>query len=137
MTIELEDETLVIKTLDITATIKKRNRMLIIELTEKEAIFPFQTMAVPVSKEKPNTKELAKALNTSLDDLDLTVRTYNCLKAAKIYTLIDLVQKTPEDLNIIRHFGQKSRDEIIETLKNRGLSLGMDVSEILKENLIF
>jgi DNA-directed RNA polymerase alpha subunit len=137
MTIELEDETLIIKTLDITTTIKKRNRMLIIELTDKEAIFPYQTMAVPVSKEKPDTKELTKTLKTPLEDLDLSVRAFNCLKAAKIYTLIDLVQYTKETLNTFRNFGQKSIDEIERTLELRGLSLGMDISETVKNNLIF
>ena len=53
-----------------------------------------------------------------IDDLELSVRAYNCLKRAGINTIADLLDKSPEDLGKVRNLGKKSIDEIIEKLKN-------------------
>lgn len=74
--------------------------------------------------------QLRKTLNTSLEDLELSVRAFNCLKAAKINSLIELVQYTQDELMKFRNFGQKSLTEIEQILDERGLTFGMDVSRI-------
>lgn len=76
------------------------------------------------------TLQLRKVLKTPLEDLDLSVRAFNCLKAAKINTLYELVEYEPEDLMKFRNFGQKSLSEIDQVLNERGLSFGMDLSRL-------
>lgn len=72
---------------------------------------------------------MRKLLKTSLEDLDLSVRAYNCLKAAKINTLADLVQYETHVLLKFRNFGKKSLVEIEELLQTKGLTFGMDLSK--------
>jgi len=76
------------------------------------------------------TLQLRKILKTPLEDLDLSVRAFNCLKAAKINSLSELVQYEQEDLMKFRNFGQKSLSEIDQVLQERGLSFGMDLSKL-------
>jgi DNA-directed RNA polymerase subunit alpha len=76
------------------------------------------------------TLQLRKVLKTPLEDLDLSVRAFNCLKAAKINSLSELVQYEQEDLMKFRNFGQKSLSEIEQVLNERGLGFGMDLSKI-------
>jgi DNA-directed RNA polymerase subunit alpha len=76
------------------------------------------------------TLQLRKMLKTPLEDLDLSVRAFNCLKAAKINSLSELVQYEQEDLMKFRNFGQKSLSEIEQVLHERGLSFGMDLSKL-------
>ncbi|AYD49446.1 MAG TPA: DNA-directed RNA polymerase subunit alpha [Arachidicoccus soli] len=71
--------------------------------------------------------QLRKVLKTPLEDLDLSVRAFNCLKAAKINSLSELVQYEQEDLMKFRNFGQKSLTEIEQVLHERGLQFGMDL----------
>jgi DNA-directed RNA polymerase subunit alpha len=61
-----------------------------------------------------------------IEELELGVRSYNCLKRAGIQTVGDLVSKTEAELNAIPNFGKKSIDEVVETLNARGLSLRQD-----------
>jgi DNA-directed RNA polymerase subunit alpha len=58
-----------------------------------------------------------------IEELELGVRSYNCLKRAGIQTVGDLVSKSEGELNAIPNFGKKSIDEVIETLHARGLGL--------------
>jgi DNA-directed RNA polymerase subunit alpha len=58
-----------------------------------------------------------------IEELELGVRSYNCLKRAGVQTVGDLVQKSESELNSIPNFGRKSIEEVIETLEARGLSL--------------
>jgi DNA-directed RNA polymerase subunit alpha len=74
--------------------------------------------------------QLRKVLKTPLEDLDLSVRAFNCLKAAKINSLSELVQYEQEDLMKFRNFGQKSLSEIEQVLGERGLHFGMDLSKL-------
>ncbi|ANE50276.1 DNA-directed RNA polymerase subunit alpha [Flavisolibacter tropicus] len=76
------------------------------------------------------TLQLRKVLKTPLEDLDLSVRAFNCLKAAKINSLSELVQYEQEDLMKFRNFGQKSLSEIEQVLNERGLHFGMDLSKL-------
>ncbi|MDI9364392.1 MAG: DNA-directed RNA polymerase subunit alpha [Flavobacterium sp.] len=79
--------------------------------------------------------QLRKVLKTPLEDLDLSVRAFNCLKAAKIESLSMLVQYEQEDLMKFRNFGQKSLSEIEQVLLERGLSFGMDLQKLGLDNL--
>ena len=63
-----------------------------------------------------------KMLDVSIDDLDFSVRAYNCLKRAGILTLRDLVDKTENDMMKIRNLGKKSLKEVIDKVKDMGLS---------------
>jgi len=76
------------------------------------------------------TLQLRKMLKTPLEDLDLSVRAFNCLKAAKINSLSELVQYEQEDLMKFRNFGQKSLAEIEQVLTERGLHFGMDLQKL-------
>jgi hypothetical protein len=71
------------------------------------------------------TGKLKDLLDQSVDMIELTVRASNCLKAAKIRTINDLVSKTEEELLGFKNFGKKSLEEIQERLKEHNLSLGM------------
>ncbi len=72
---------------------------------------------------------MRKLLKTSLEDLDLSVRAYNCLKAAKINSLGELVKFDTHELLKFRNFGKKSLVEIEELLTIKGLTFGMDLSK--------
>jgi DNA-directed RNA polymerase subunit alpha len=61
-----------------------------------------------------------------IEELELGVRSYNCLKRAGVQTVGDLVRKSESELNAIPNFGQKSIEEVIETLHSRGLDLRQD-----------
>lgn len=63
-----------------------------------------------------------KILETSIDDLDLSVRAYNCLKRANILTLRDLVDKTENEMMKIRNLGKKSLKEVMDKVKDMGLT---------------
>jgi len=65
----------------------------------------------------------AKALETSIDDLDFSVRAYNCLKRANIHTLQDLVNKDENEIMKIRNLGKKSLKEVLDKIKELGLDL--------------
>ncbi len=72
---------------------------------------------------------MRKLLKTSLEDLDLSVRAYNCLKAAKINSLAEMVRFDTHELLKFRNFGKKSLVEIEELLQDKGLTFGMDLSK--------
>ncbi|MGH2403847.1 MAG: DNA-directed RNA polymerase subunit alpha [bacterium] len=65
----------------------------------------------------------AKAMAMPIEDLDLSVRPYNCLKRAGIHTVGDLIMKTEEEVVAVKNFGRKSLDEVKEKLAAHGLSL--------------
>lgn len=72
---------------------------------------------------------MRKLLKTSLEDLDLSVRAYNCLKAAKINSLAELVKFESHELLKFRNFGRKSLVEIEELLASKDLSFGMNLEK--------
>ena len=73
--------------------------------------------------------QMRKLLKTPLEDLDLSVRAYNCLKAAKISTLSELVKYDTNELLKFRNFGRKSLMEIEALIQEKGLHFGMDLSK--------
>lgn len=77
-----------------------------------------------------------KLLNTSVEELELSVRSSNCLKNANIHTIGELTKKTEEDITKTRNFGKKSLEEIKAKLEEHGLTLGMtDYSHLKDVNL--
>ncbi len=74
-------------------------------------------------------ERLNEHLNRSVEELDLSVRSYNCLKNAQIQTIADLVTKTEADMLKTKNFGRKSLNEIKEILAQMGLCLGMKIDE--------
>ncbi len=88
------------------------------------------------SEEKAETEEfdetslhMRQLLKTKLVDMDLSVRALNCLKAADIETLGDLVSYNKNDLLKFRNFGKKSLTELEDLVDNKGLSFGMNVAK--------
>jgi len=79
-----------------------------------------RTAEIMVEKED-NEKE--KVLEMSIDELELSVRSYNCLKRAGINTVEELTNKTAEDMMKVRNLGRKSLEEVLTKLKELGLSL--------------
>lgn len=67
--------------------------------------------------------EKEKVLEMSIDELELSVRSYNCLKRAGINTVEELTNRTSEDMMKVRNLGRKSLDEVLAKLKELGLQL--------------
>lgn len=78
---------------------------------------------------------LRKILSTPVDELELSVRAHNCLKAANIKTLAELVSLPEGELLKFRNFGRKSLAELAEVVQNFGLEFGMSVDQYLKEEV--
>ena len=80
--------------------------------------------SVDVMVDKVND-EKEKVLEMNIDELELSVRSYNCLKRAGINTVEELCSKTSEDMMKVRNLGRKSLDEVLAKLKELGLSLNL------------
>jgi DNA-directed RNA polymerase subunit alpha len=83
---------------------------------------------VPETAEEPAERamnQMNEVLNRSVEELELSVRSYNCLKNANIQTIGDLVQRTEAEMLRTKNFGRKSLNEIKEILSNLGLGFGM------------
>jgi DNA-directed RNA polymerase subunit alpha len=83
-------------------------------------------LAVPVAAGAPAGALQGEEWGILIEELELGVRSYNCLKRAGIQTVGDLISKSEAELNAIPNFGKKSIDEVIETLHARGLNLRQD-----------
>jgi DNA-directed RNA polymerase subunit alpha len=115
--------------------VKEASRILIQHLmiiTDENISLDTRKEDTPIAIDE-ETLQLRKTLNTPLEDLELSVRAFNCLKAAKINSLSELVQYTQEELMKFRNFGQKSLSEIEQVLNERGLHFGMDISKVVHE----
>ena len=97
------------------AKILTEHLMLFVGLTEEA-----QDAEIMVEKEE-DKKE--KVMEMTIEELDLSVRSYNCLKRAGINTVQELTQKTEEDMMKVRNLGRKSLEEVQEKLAELGLSL--------------
>lgn len=71
----------------------------------------------------PEGPSESKILEMNIEDMDLSVRSYNCLKRAGIHTVEDLTKKTEDDMLKVRNLGRKSLDEVIQKIHSYGLSL--------------
>ena len=74
-------------------------------------------------KEQPSEHKAKPVPKTSIEDLELSVRAYNCLTRAGISTVDQLLSMRPEDLSLVRNLGMKSREEILRRLSERGLKM--------------
>jgi len=107
------------------AKIIKDHMLLFIRFEEE----PAEEVIEEIDQELERLKDL---LNRGVDELELSVRSSNCLKAANLRTLGELVRKTEGDMLKYRNFGRKSLKEIVDILEGMGLSLGMDIDAILR-----
>jgi DNA-directed RNA polymerase subunit alpha len=105
------------------AKILKDHMSIFINFDEGDAV------AVPVTEE--TRQDLNRNLFRGVNELELSVRAANCLKNANIKTIADLVQKTEHEMLKTKNFGRKSLNEIKELLHDMGLSLGMNIKDIL------
>ncbi|HUI66441.1 MAG TPA: DNA-directed RNA polymerase subunit alpha [Bacteroidota bacterium] len=85
------------------------------------------------SEQDVEFSRIRKVLLTPVDELELSVRSHNCLRAANIKTIADLVRREESELLKFRNFGRKSLAELAEIIEAEKLSFGMDVSKYLKE----
>ncbi len=95
---------------------------------------PLKVEKVPSKKEIPYISQ-QEVLSKTIDHLELSVRSNNCLRAAGIDKIYELVQKTEEDLLKTKNFGRKSLTEIKETLQELELGLNLDLHPSLLEKL--
>ncbi|MEP1151582.1 MAG: DNA-directed RNA polymerase subunit alpha [Balneola sp.] len=96
-------------------------------ITEKiEEQFTQEEEEVDAEKQR-----VANLLRTSIEDLNLSVRAYNCLKSANINSIGELVARDEQDLLKFRNFGKKSLTELQEVIDEKNLQFGMDVSKFL------
>jgi len=90
----------------------------------------------PEQEESPEIDEevlrIRKLLKMSVDELELSVRSHNCLMAANIKTIGDLVRRDEQEMLKFRNFGRKSLSELTKILEEKGLHFGMDVDKYLK-----
>lgn len=97
-------------------------------LVEQLSVFA-DLKGTPLPVEQPEAPQIDPRLLRPVDDLELTVRSANCLKAENIYYIGDLIQRTENELLKTPNLGRKSLNEIKEVLASRGLSLGMELED--------
>ncbi len=92
-------------------------------VSEHINLFVGLSQSIPDILKAQPTDPLPRILEMSIEDMDLSVRSYNCLKRANIHTVEDLTKKTEDDMLKVRNLGKKSLDEVILKLASYGLSL--------------
>ena len=99
-------------------------------LAEHLALFTdlSETVATQSIVREKNESPENKALQLTIEELDFSVRSFNCLKRANINTVQDLISRTAEDMMKVRNMGKKSLDEVQNKLQSLGLSLASDDS---------
>lgn len=107
--------------MSLASTLLKDHLMIFIDSEEAVAEEPAEEASEPSG--------IDGLLAKSIDELDLSARSANCLKNAKINNLRDLVRRTEKEMLETKNFGQRSLDEVLEVLEEHGLRLGMDVPE--------
>jgi DNA-directed RNA polymerase subunit alpha len=93
--------------------------------------FDVKPERVPEQEIDEEILRIRKLLKKSVDELELSVRSANCLKEAKIKTIGDLVSRDESEMLKFKNFGKKSLTELTEILKSRGLEFGMNVEKYL------
>lgn len=107
-------------------------------LKDHLSIFGHAEQEMEIAEEEKVDEEILRIrnlLNMRVDELELSVRSSNCLHAANIVTLEDLVRKTESEMLRYRNFGRKSLNELNGILSELGLSFGMDVDKYKEENI--
>jgi DNA-directed RNA polymerase subunit alpha len=103
------------ESISLAAKILNEHLNLFIDLSDR-------TREVGIMVEKEETRK-EKVLEMTIEEIDLSVRSFNCLKRAGINTVEDLTNKTEEDMMKVRNLGKKSLEEVIQKLEGLGLSL--------------
>ena len=94
--------------------------------------FDVETEKEEVPEIDEDILRIRKLLKMSVDELELSVRSHNCLKAANIQTIGDLVRRDEQEMLKFRNFGRKSLQELSKILEEKGIHFGMDVDKYLK-----
>ncbi|NQT24176.1 DNA-directed RNA polymerase subunit alpha [candidate division KSB1 bacterium] len=94
--------------------------------------FEVEPEPVEVSEIDEDALRIRKLLKMSVDELELSVRSHNCLKAADIQTISDLVRRDEQEMLKFRNFGRKSLQELSKILEEKNIHFGMDVDKYLK-----
>jgi len=105
-------------------------------LKDHLSIFNHFELGTEISEAEEKDEEQEKMmeqLDRSVDELELSVRSHNCLKNANIRTIGELVQKTEAEILKTKNFGRKSLNEIKEILQEMGLTLGMQLENLFKD----
>ena len=101
--------------ISLSAKLLNEHLNLFVELVES-----MTNTSILVSREEDKVQKL---MSMSIEDMDLSVRSYNCLKRAGINTVEDLIKKSEDDMLKVKNLGRKSLDEVIHKLESLGLSL--------------
>jgi len=116
-------------TIDVTTALSQAAEILIehfVQIASISGKTTFKELEASVSsesKEEKSEEVVADEPSITIDELELSVRAYNCLKRASINSMAELLQKSEHDLLNIKNFGKKSSDEVIERLHHFGLDL--------------
>lgn len=102
------------------------------EVVEEEEELEFPSQLNQVAPPAPENDE-QRILNTTIEDLDLSVRSFNCLKRAGISIVGDLTNRTEEDMMKVRNLGRKSLEEVKKKLEEYGLSFKADENSYMNE----
>jgi DNA-directed RNA polymerase subunit alpha len=102
---------------------------------EKEAV-PAEDMSDTPSDDEENYADLNENLLKSVDELELSVRSSNCLKNANIRTIADLVQRTEQEMLRTKNFGRKSLNEIKEVINSMGLDFNMRIDPDVLDEMV-
>jgi DNA-directed RNA polymerase subunit alpha len=97
--------------------------MILINKFKDFAALAGDVVVVPEETAEDDTKSKSKENDLSIEELELSVRAYNCLKRANIFSLNDLLKKTERELMEIKNFGRKSAEEVIDRVKAMGYQL--------------
>ncbi|MGC9363506.1 MAG: DNA-directed RNA polymerase subunit alpha [Fidelibacterota bacterium] len=94
-----------------------------------------ESSQIEIPREAPDEEviRIRNLLKKSVDEMELSVRSYNCLKANSIRTIADLVSKEESEMLKFKNFGRKSLNELMAKLKEMNLEFGMDVDQYLSE----
>ncbi len=107
--------------IDVSSALSQAANHLIEHLLPVASLSGIPTLVTQTQVEEP--EEQTEAPNITIEDLELSVRAFNCLKRANIHNIADLLNKSENDLLNIKNFGKKSADEVIERLRAFGLDL--------------
>jgi DNA-directed RNA polymerase subunit alpha len=122
---------------DVTQALSKAAALLIEHFRQIASITGKPLPSIEEEAAKPQSEAIEESAPIfSIEDLELSVRAYNCLKRASINSMIELLKKSEHDLLNIKNFGKKSSDEVIEKLREFGLELqpnpeGIDELELI------
>jgi len=114
---------------------KRNNNTIIVLFTPTYRATLSNDIIEPELQVDEDKMRIKKQLERSIDELELSVRSFNCLQAAQIKSIADLVSKEENEMLRFKNFGRKSLNELIAKLDELGLRFGMDLGEFIKDPL--